>query len=33
LLYLENIREFFIESSGNSLEESNRLINALYGEE
>lgn len=33
LLYLENIREFFIESSRNSLEESNKLINALYGEE
>lgn len=32
LLYLENIREFFIESSRNSLEESNKLINALYGE-
>jgi prephenate dehydrogenase len=33
LLYLENIREFFIESSRNCLEESNRIINALYGEE
>lgn len=33
LLYLENIREFFNESSRNSLEESNKLINAIYSEE
>jgi prephenate dehydrogenase len=32
LIYLESIREFFRDSLQNSLEESNRLINALYGE-
>jgi len=33
LLFLEDIREFFQDSCRNSLDESNKFISALYGEQ